>query len=112
QIQHGIRARERPPGEPVPGENLEERLHVHFPIEEVVIVELDAIDAELPRQEAKVFLEPRRRRQRRLAAKHPRDAAEGAAVTAAERRLVACGAAAEVSLRQIPSRIAEQLVGE
>ena len=64
----------------------------------------------LPCQKSQILLEPRRRRQSHLAAKHRRDAAKGATKAAAERRLIARRALPEIGLGQILLRILQTVV--
>ncbi len=110
QIGEGVRAREAPPGQLEFRHDFQQRHHVDFAVEEVVIVELDGIHAETLRQEGQVLLEPRRWRQRCFAAKHRRDSAERAAIAATERRLVTGSALAEIGSGQVLPWIVQLIV--
>ncbi len=88
EVQERVGARVAPPRQLVAREHLEQRHHVFFAVEKIVIVELNRVGAELL-EERELSVQALRGRQRRSALEHGRDTAERAAKAAAKRRLVA-----------------------
>src|SRR5260221_204636 len=79
QIKQRVRAREAPPGQLELRQNLEQRDHVDLTVEEIMIVEIYRVDTILGSEELEIPFQPLGWRKRRLAAKHGRHAAKGAA---------------------------------
>ena len=91
-------------------QHLEQRRRILLAVEEIVIEKLHCIDAQLGGQITQVPIQPRRRGQGGLTAKHGGDAAKGATESTTESCLVAGGAPAQKGPRQVVARISDAFV--
>src|ERR1700761_7318552 len=91
-------------------QHFEQRDSILRAVEKIMVEKLHGIDAELPGQIAQVPVQPISRGEGGFTAKHGRDTAEGAAKTAAQRRLIARGAPAEEGPGEIIAWISGPLV--
>src|ERR1700733_5600719 len=89
----------------------QQRYHVHFAIEKVVIEILNRIGAKVLLEPGQLALQSNSGGQARSATEHGSDSAKSATEPATHRRLVGDRASTEKGPGEIPARIPQELIG-